>query len=111
MCLGIPGLIVERHDDTGLPMGIIDFGGVRREVCLSYVQHEARIGDYVIVHVGFAISLVDEAEARRTFQVLREMSQLDELEWLGDVADASIARSAARDDTAGPLTIAPTWPR
>ena len=89
MCLGIPGRIVDRRDDAGLPVGTVDFGGVRREVCLAYVADEAEVGDYVVVHVGFAISKVDEEEARRTFEVLREMSQLDELEWLADVADAA----------------------
>lgn len=89
MCLGIPGRIVERRDDAGLPVGTVDFGGVRREVCLAYVADEVSVGDYVVVHVGFAISRVDEEEARRTFQVLREMSQLDELDWLADVADAA----------------------
>ena len=91
MCLGIPGRILEMHDDRGLSMGRVDFGGVRREVCLAYVSGQVRPGDYVVVHVGFAISKVDEAEARRTFEVLREMSQLDELEWLREVADRSIA--------------------
>lgn len=86
MCLGIPGRIVEIHDDRGLAMGVVDFGGVRREVCLAYVADQVRPGDYAIVHVGFAISRVDEDEARRTFEALREMSQLDELDWLADVA-------------------------
>jgi len=86
MCLGIPGKIVEIHDTEGLPMGVVDFGGVRREVCLAYVADEVRLGDYTIVHVGFAISKVDEAEARRTFEVLREMSQLDELDWMKELA-------------------------
>jgi hydrogenase expression/formation protein HypC len=81
MCLGIPGRVTELHDDAGLPMGVVDFGGVRRRVCLAYVAPEIAVGDYVIVHVGFAISRVDEAEARRTFEILREMSQLDELDW------------------------------
>ena len=85
MCLGIPGRIVEIRQAEGLPMGIVDFGGVRREVCLSYVADEVQVGDYAIVHVGFAISKVDEAEAKRTFDVLREMSQLDELEWMKDL--------------------------
>jgi hydrogenase expression/formation protein HypC len=89
MCLGIPGRIVDRRDDTGLAVGTVDFGGVRREVCLAYVADEVEVGDYVVVHVGFAISKVDEAEARRTFAVLREMSQLDELDWLAEVADAA----------------------
>jgi hydrogenase expression/formation protein HypC len=86
MCLGIPGRIVEVHDAQGLPMGVVDFGGVRREVCLAYVADQIKVGDYAIVHVGFAISKVDEAEAHRTFEVLREMSQLDELEWMKELA-------------------------
>ena len=86
MCLGIPGRIVDIRDSSGLPMGDVDFGGVRREVCLSYVAGEVAPGDYVIVHVGFAISKVDEAEAQRTFTALREMSQLDELEWMKELA-------------------------
>jgi hydrogenase expression/formation protein HypC len=89
MCLGIPGRIVDRRDDANLPVGTVDFGGVRREVCLAYVADEVAVGDYVVVHVGFAISKVDEQEARRTFEVLREMSQLDELEWMADLADAA----------------------
>ena len=88
MCLGIPGRIVERTYDEGLSMGIVDFGGVRRAACLAYVDDEVSEGDYVIVHVGFAISKVDEAEARRTYAILREMGELDQLEWLRDVADA-----------------------
>ncbi|HET7188793.1 MAG TPA: HypC/HybG/HupF family hydrogenase formation chaperone [Gemmatimonadaceae bacterium] len=89
MCLGIPGRIVERRDDTGLPMGVVDFGGVRREVCLAYVDRDVSVGDYVVVHVGFAIAVVDEAEAHRTFEALRELSRLDELEWLAEITDAS----------------------
>jgi hydrogenase expression/formation protein HypC len=86
MCLGIPGKIVTMHDTQGLPMGVVDFGGVRREVCLAYVKDEIKPGDYAIVHVGFAIAKVDEQEAQRTFEVLREMSQLDELEWMKELA-------------------------
>lgn len=94
MCLGIPGRIVERRDDTGLPMGVVDFGGVRREVCLAYVDRDVSVGDYVVVHVGFAIAVVDEAEAHRTFEALRELSRLDELEWLAEVGDASLGGTA-----------------
>lgn len=90
MCLGIPGKIVEIYDETGLPMGVVDFGGVRREVCLAYVANEVEVGDYTVVHVGFAISRVDEDEARRTFELLREMSGLDELEWMKEVADQGL---------------------
>ena len=90
MCLGIPGRILSMRDDAGLPMGVVDFGGVRREVCLAYVADQVRPDDYVVVHVGFAISRVDEEEARRTFEALQNMSQLDELEWMKEVADRSL---------------------
>ncbi len=90
MCLGIPGKIQSMRDDAGLSMGVVDFGGVRREVCLQYVADEVAVGDYVIVHVGFAITKVDEDEAKRTFEALKEMSQLDELEWMADLADESL---------------------
>jgi len=91
MCLGIPGRIVELHDDRGLLMGQVDFGGVRRDVCLAYLAGTVQPGDYAIVHVGFAISRVDEEEARRTFEALRELSQLDELDWMREVAERSLA--------------------
>jgi len=94
MCLGIPGRIVELHDDAGLTMGVVDFGGVRREVCLQYVADSVVPGDYVVVHVGFAISRVDEEEARKTFEALRVMSQLDELDWIRDVAEQSLGGMA-----------------
>lgn len=91
MCLGIPGRVLDTRDDRGLLMGTVDFGGVKREVCLAYVAPEVRSGDYVVVHVGFAISKVDESEARRTFEVLRQMSQLEELDWMREVAEQSLA--------------------
>lgn len=91
MCLGIPGRIVELRDVQGLSMGVVDFGGVRREVCLAYVADQVAVGDYAIVHVGFAIAKVDEAEAHRTFEALRAMSRLDELEWMKDLADQAEA--------------------
>jgi hydrogenase expression/formation protein HypC len=90
MCLGIPGRIIDIRDDRGLLMGTVDFGGVKREVCLAYVAPEVAVGNYVVVHVGFAISKVDEVEAHRTFEVLREMSQLDELQWMREVAQQAL---------------------
>jgi hydrogenase expression/formation protein HypC len=90
MCLGIPGRIVSLRDDAGLAMGMVDFGGIRREVCLAYVADQVQPDDYVVVHVGFAISKVDEEEARRTFEALQNMSQLDELEWMAEVANRSL---------------------
>lgn len=73
MCLGIPGMVAEIRDDRDLLMGMVDFGGVMREVCLAYVADEVQVGDYVIVHVGFAISRVDAEEAERTFRLLQEL--------------------------------------
>jgi hydrogenase expression/formation protein HypC len=96
MCLAIPGKVLDLRDDRGMMMGTVDFGGVRRDVCLAYVANEVAPGDYVIVHVGFAISKVNEDEARRTFHLLRELGQLDELEWIKEVADRSLAESADR---------------
>ncbi|MFA6004728.1 MAG: HypC/HybG/HupF family hydrogenase formation chaperone [Elusimicrobiota bacterium] len=73
MCLGIPGKIISISDDgTGLPQGRLDFGGIFKEACLAYVP-EAVVGDYVIVHAGFAISVLDEAEAKQVFKYLEEL--------------------------------------
>lgn len=72
MCLGIPGRVTSVADDAGLRTGQVDFGGVRREVCLAYVP-EAEVGDYVVVHVGFAISRLDEEEALRTLEIIAAM--------------------------------------
>ncbi|MCX4673690.1 HypC/HybG/HupF family hydrogenase formation chaperone [Streptomyces sp. NBC_01381] len=79
MCLGIPGRVLEIRDDAGLRMATVDFGGVRREACLAYTP-EATVGTYVIVHVGFAITEVDEAEAERTLAILRAMAGAVEAE-------------------------------
>lgn len=77
MCLGVPGKIIEVYDAGGLQMGKVDFGGVTREACLTYVP-EAQVGDYTVIHVGFAISLLSESEAQATLDLLREMVNLDE---------------------------------
>jgi hydrogenase expression/formation protein HypC len=79
MCLAIPGKVVETFDKSGLLMARVQFGGVTREACLEYVP-ETIVGDYVLVHVGFAISRIDEAEAERTYAALKELDQLTELE-------------------------------
>jgi hydrogenase expression/formation protein HypC len=78
MCLGIPGRIVEVDAAGSVRMGRVAFGGIVKDVCLEYVP-EAVVGDYVIVHVGFAISTVDEEEAGRVFEYLREMGDLGEI--------------------------------
>ena len=76
MCLGIPGKIVSvSGEDPLYRMGKIDFGGIRKEISLAYVP-EAEVGNYVIVHAGFAISVIDEQEANEVFQYLKEMEEL-----------------------------------
>ena len=77
MCLGIPGKIIEIYERDGLRMGKIDFGGIVREACLAYVP-EAQLGDYTIIHVGFALNVIDEDEARQTLALLDEIGALDE---------------------------------
>ena len=78
MCLGVPGRVVSRETEDGLLMGRVDFGGVARKVCLEHVQ-EVRIGEYVLVHVGFALSRIDAVEAQKIFDLLIELDQLHEL--------------------------------
>lgn len=79
MCLAIPGKIVAIADHhSPLRTGRVSFGGIAKEVCLAYTP-DARVGDYVIVHVGVAISRLDEAEAARVFEYLRQIGELDEL--------------------------------
>ncbi len=72
MCLGIPGKVLETFDRDGLPMAKVEFGGIVKETCLAYTP-EARAGDYVIVHVGFAISRIDEAEAEEIFSYIQQI--------------------------------------
>jgi len=78
MCLAIPGKVVEFHENEGIRMSKVDFGGITREACLEYLP-EVELGDYVLVHVGFAISKVDAEEAARTYKYLEEMDQLGEV--------------------------------
>jgi hydrogenase expression/formation protein HypC len=77
MCLGVPGKIIEIYDSGGLQMGKIDFGGVTREACLAYVP-EAQIGDYTVIHVGFALHLISEEEANETLELLRQLVEAGE---------------------------------
>ena len=76
MCLAVPGKIDEIYQKDGLKMAQVDFGGVRREVCLDYVP-EAIVGDYCIIHVGFALSLLSETEAKETLALLQEIDNLE----------------------------------
>jgi len=78
MCLGIPGRVVSRATEDGLLMGRVDFGGVARKICLEHVPDVA-LGEYVLVHVGFALSKINAGEAHKIFELLRELDQLGEL--------------------------------
>lgn len=77
MCLGIPGCVQEIYDADGVRMGKVNFGGIVKEVCLDYVP-EIAVGDYTIVHVGFAITRIDEASAQETLRLFQQMGALDE---------------------------------
>ncbi len=101
MCLGIPGRVIEIRDEAGLRMGRVDFGGVRKEACLSYVPDVA-LGDYVIVHVGFAISRVDEEEALRTLELLGQMGDLVQQE-LATMGPGMAAPAVVDDPGPGPV--------
>ena len=79
MCLGIPGKIVSIYEDHGTKMAKIDFGGVSREVCIEIIP-EAELGDWTVVHAGFALNLLSEKDAQETLNILREMSELAEQE-------------------------------
>ena len=97
MCLAVPGQIEEIYDDLGTRMGRVNFGGVLKEVCLAYLP-DARVGDYTIVHVGFAISRLDEASAQETLRTFAELGLLDqELEELAATNDATAASELSRE--------------
>lgn len=77
MCLAVPGQIIEIRDDRGTRMATVDFDGIQKEICLAYLPDLA-IGEYVIVHVGFAISRIDEKSAKETLAMFRDLGVLDE---------------------------------
>jgi hydrogenase expression/formation protein HypC len=89
MCLGVPGKIVERYESGGLPMGKIDFGGVTREACLAYVP-EAQVGEYAIIHVGFALNIISEKEAQETLSLLREIAEFEAEIGLGPITEPDL---------------------
>ncbi len=102
MCLAVPGKITSiSGDDPLVRTGKIDFGGILKEASLAYVP-EVKVGDYVIVHVGFAISRVDEEEARQVFEYLRQMEELSELEPEKAAGQRWPAESAAPNAAQGP---------
>ena len=98
MCLAIPGKVEEITEENGLRIGRVNFGGVVKRVCLDYVP-EVVVGDYTIVHVGFALSKIDQETAEKTLAIFREMGMLDE-ELAGE--DEAFARAAAAPQSACP---------
>jgi len=90
MCLAIPGKVLDCFEAQSLRMAKVQFGGIVREACLEYVP-EAKVGDYVIVHVGFAISRVNEDEAARTYRLLEELGQLAETDTRGNDSEGGDA--------------------
>jgi hydrogenase expression/formation protein HypC len=105
MCLAIPGLVLSISDDPPdaiKRVGQVKFGGITKEVNMAYVP-EARVGDYVIVHVGFAISTLNEIEANRVFEYLREMDELQELEWGINTENGQQPASSAHDRDLAPV--------
>lgn len=77
MCLGVPGKVIEIFDESGLKMGKIDYGGAMNTACLEYVP-EIEVGQYTIVHAGFAISIIDEAEAMKSYEAWQELLEAEE---------------------------------
>jgi hydrogenase expression/formation protein HypC len=89
MCLGIPGKVLEiSRGDGEMPMGKVEFGGIAKDICLAYLP-EVQVGDYVLVHVGFAISKIDEDEAREIFSYIEQIGELSEIDDSGDSVAAS----------------------
>ena len=102
MCLGVPGKITEIYESNGMKMGKVDFGGVIRETCLDFVP-EAKIGEYAVIHVGFAISLLSEEEATKTLEMLREIGELGEELGLYEEPSAVPSTSPKRSSDQSPL--------
>lgn len=90
MCLAIPGKLLAKYEENGVSRGRIEFGGIIREACMDFLP-EAEIGDYVLVHVGFAISRIDEQDAEETLAYLRELGTLEEE--LGNLPEHTVENS------------------
>ena len=92
MCLALPGCVVELHDSDGVVFGLVDFDGTRREVCFASIP-DIDVGQYVIVHVGFAIARIDEPSALETIQMFRDLGLLDDELGRSPNGNAAEARS------------------
>ncbi len=104
MCLGVPGRIEAIRDEQGTPMASVDFGGIRKDVCLAYLP-EAEVGDYTLVHVGFAITRIDEASALETLELIRSIGNLAE-ELGEEPADPGSAPEHTAGAASGPGALA-----
>jgi len=94
MCLAVPGKVLEiLENPLGMTLGKVSFGGIVKEICLAYLP-EVKVGDYVLVHVGFALSRIDEAEAQEVFRILEEMGEA------GEPGEAEGAAPAGADPAA-----------
>ncbi len=100
MCLGVPGKVTDIRDDRGTRMATVDFGGVTKEVCLAYVP-DATVGDYTIIHAGFAITLLDEASALETLTMMRDVGLLDDELGLDDSMLVQLDTGPTRGRQAG----------
>ena len=108
MCLAVPGQVESIHDENGMRMGRVNFGGVVKEVCLAYLPDIA-VGDYTIVHVGFAISRIDEASAQETLRTFAELGLLRGL--LLGLLEEGLAGLRASDEAADSELAGPTFGR
>ncbi len=97
MCLGVPGKVVEIFEENGLLMGVIDYDGTRNKACLAYVP-EIQVGQYTIVHAGFAISIIDEEEAQKSLEAWREMTEAAAAEGLDVYGNPLPPDSAEADE-------------
>lgn len=98
MCLGIPGKVLEVFERDNLPMGKIEFNGIVKEACLAYTP-EAEVGDYVLIHVGFAISRIDEQEANEIFQYLDEIQAAGMEEEMAQVDPGLTGRTGGEEES------------
>lgn len=96
MCLAVPGKIISIEDSPVeyVKMGKVNFGGILKDISLAYTP-EAQVGDYVYVHVGFALSVVDQAEAEQVFKYLAQMGELDELAHVDEAAEPDSVQGAS----------------
>ena len=93
MCLAIPGKLIEKHEKEGILVGKVQFGGITRDACLDFLP-EAQVGEYVLVHVGFAISRIDEEEAHKTYEYLEQMGIVSEE--LGEIEPQTVSNQSDR---------------